>query len=71
MCERVARSSLAFDDQVLRPTVSVGLSALAPGRDESFSDMVRQAQRSLDAARAAGGNRVEMLAETAGLEAGS
>ncbi|OJH41025.1 GGDEF domain-containing protein [Cystobacter ferrugineus] len=71
VCERVARSSLAFDDQVLRPTVSVGLSALAPGRDESFSDMVRQAQRSLDAARAAGGNRVEMLAETAGLEAGS
>jgi diguanylate cyclase (GGDEF)-like protein len=71
VCERVARSSLAFDDQVLRPTVSVGLSALAPGRDESFSDMVRQAQHSLDAARAAGGNRVEMLAETAGLEAGS
>ncbi|MET0401637.1 MAG: diguanylate cyclase, partial [Cystobacter sp.] len=67
VCERVARSSLSFDEQVLRPTVSVGLSALAPGRDASFSDMVRQAQRSLDNAREAGGNRVEMLAETEGL----
>ncbi len=68
VCERVARSSLTFDEQVLRPTVSVGLSALVPGRDASFSDMVRQAQLSLEAARAAGGNRVEMLAETEGLE---
>ncbi|WP_434388836.1 diguanylate cyclase [Melittangium boletus] len=68
VCERVARASLAFDEQVLRPTVSVGLAALSPGGEGAFSDLVRQAQRSLEAARAAGGNRVEMLAETPGLE---
>ncbi|MFE8600779.1 GGDEF domain-containing protein [Archangium violaceum] len=68
VCERVARSSLTFDDQVIRPTVSVGLSALTPGREVSFADLVRQAQSSLDSARSAGGNRVEMLAETPGLE---
>ncbi|HZH12906.1 MAG TPA: GGDEF domain-containing protein [Archangium sp.] len=68
VCERVARSSLAFDDQVIRPTVSVGLAALTPGREVSFADLVRQAQSSLESAQAAGGNRVEMLAETPGLE---
>lgn len=68
VCERVARSSLSFDDQLLRPTVSVGLAALAPGREMSFADLVRQARSSLDMAREAGGNRVEMLAETPGLE---
>ncbi|QRK08144.1 GGDEF domain-containing protein [Archangium violaceum] len=68
VCERVARSSLSFDDQLLRPTVSVGLAALAPGREVSFADLVRQARGSLDLAREAGGNRVEMLAETPGLE---
>ena len=68
VCERVARSSLSFDDQVIRPTVSVGLSALTPGREVSFADLVRQAQSSLESAQAAGGNRVEMLAETPGLE---
>lgn len=66
--ERVARSSLTFDDQVIRPTVSVGLAALSPGREVSFADLVRQAQSSLESAQAAGGNRVEMLAETPGLE---
>jgi diguanylate cyclase (GGDEF)-like protein len=68
VCERVSRSSLAFDDQVVRPTVSVGLAALTPGREVSFADLVRQAQSSLESAQAAGGNRVEMLAETPGLE---
>ena len=68
VCERVARSSLSFDDQILRPTVSVGLAALAPGREVSFSELVRQAQSSLESAQAAGGNRVELLAETPGLE---
>ncbi|WP_146210052.1 diguanylate cyclase [Vitiosangium sp. GDMCC 1.1324] len=68
VCERVARSSLTFDDQLLRPTVSVGLAALAPGRESSFANLVRQAQSSLEEAQAAGGNRVEMLAETPGLE---
>ncbi|MCY1080372.1 GGDEF domain-containing protein [Archangium lansingense] len=68
VCERVARSSLTFDDQVIRPTVSVGLAALTPGREVSFADLVRQAQSSLESAQAAGGNRVEMLAETPGLE---
>jgi diguanylate cyclase (GGDEF)-like protein len=69
-CERVARAKLAWDDQVLRPTVSVGLAAIAPGRDVSFAELIRQAQSSLDVARAAGGNRVEMLAETPGAETG-
>ncbi|HYO58736.1 diguanylate cyclase [Archangium sp.] len=68
VCERVARSSLTFDEQLIRPTVSVGLAALAPGREVSFADLVRQAQLSLESARAAGGNQVEMLAETPGLE---
>jgi diguanylate cyclase (GGDEF)-like protein len=68
VCERVARSTLTFDEQVLRPTVSVGLAALAPGRELSFADLIRQAQSSLESARSAGGNRVEMLAETPGLE---
>ncbi|XHF14969.1 GGDEF domain-containing protein [Archangium gephyra] len=68
VCERVARSSLAFDDQVIRPTVSVGLAALTPGREGSFADLVRQAQSSLESAQSAGGNRVELLAETPGLE---
>ncbi|WP_257455418.1 GGDEF domain-containing protein [Archangium lipolyticum] len=68
VCERVARSSLTFDDKVIHPTVSVGLAALAPGRELSFSDLIRQAQNSLESARSAGGNRVEMLAETPGLE---
>jgi diguanylate cyclase (GGDEF)-like protein len=68
VCERVARSSLTFDEQVVRPTVSVGLAALAPGREVSFSELVRQAQSSLESAQAAGGNRVELLAETPGLE---
>ena len=58
VCERVARSSLAFDDQVLRPTVSVGLAALTPGREVSFADLVHQAQSSLESAQASGGNRV-------------
>jgi diguanylate cyclase (GGDEF)-like protein len=68
VCERVARSSLTFDEQILHPTVSVGLAALAPGRALSFADLIRQAQSSLESARSAGGNRVEMLAETPGLE---
>jgi diguanylate cyclase (GGDEF)-like protein len=68
VCERVARSSLTFDEQVVRPTVSVGLAALAPGREVSFSELVHQAQSSLESAWSAGGNRVEMLAETPGLE---
>ncbi len=68
ICERVARSSLSFDDRVVRPTVSVGLAALAPGRELSFADLIRQAQSSLETAQAGGGNRVEMLAETPVLE---
>ncbi len=70
VCERVARAKLTWDDQVLRPTVSVGLAAVSPGRDVSFAELIRQAQSSLDVARAGGGNRVEMLAETPGAETG-
>jgi diguanylate cyclase (GGDEF)-like protein len=70
LCERVARARLAWDDQALRPTISVGLAAVSPGRELSFSELIRQAQSSLEEARAAGGNRVGMLAEKTGLASG-
>jgi diguanylate cyclase (GGDEF)-like protein len=60
ICERVARASLqADDDEVLHPTISVGVAAGEPGREYGFSDLVRQAQDGLMQAMARGGNRVE------------
>jgi len=60
ICERVARASLTHGDAVLRPTVSVGVSATPSQRGEfSFADLSRQAQLSLESAVAQGGNRVE------------
>lgn len=60
ICERVARASLTHGDQVLRPTISVGVASTPPpGGDFSFADMARQAQLSLEEALGQGGNRVE------------
>ncbi len=68
ICERVAKATLACGDEVLRPTVSIGVASGSVGRDYSFADLTRRAQASLDAALAEGGNRVEfydMVAEAA------
>jgi len=61
ICERVAKATLQRGDELLRPTISVGVAAGAPGREYGFSDLVRQAQDGLTAAMARGGNRVEFL----------
>jgi diguanylate cyclase (GGDEF)-like protein len=61
ICERVSKASLQAGDDVVHPTISVGVAAGAPGREYSFSDLVRQAQEGLDAAIAHGGNRVEFF----------
>lgn len=61
ICERVAKASLQVGDELVHPTISVGVAAGAPGKEYSFSDLVRQAQEGLAAAMAQGGNRVEFL----------
>jgi diguanylate cyclase (GGDEF)-like protein len=61
ICERVARATLQHGDEVLSPTISVGVAAGEPGREYGFSDLVRQAQDGLQAAQARGGNRVEFF----------
>ncbi len=61
ICERVAKATLQRGDETLRPTISVGVAAGAPGREYAFSDLVRQAQDGVTAAMARGGNRVEFL----------
>lgn len=65
ICERVARATLQHGDEVLSPTISVGVAAGEPGREYGFSDLVRQAQDGLQAAQARGGNRVEFFDATA------
>jgi len=57
--ERVSKAILQAGDEVLHPTISVGVAAGEPGRDYGFSELVRQAQDGLEAATAQGGNRVE------------
>lgn len=59
ICERVAKATLQSGEQLIRPTISVGVAAGEPGREYGFSDLVRQAQDGLNAAMAKGGNRVE------------
>jgi diguanylate cyclase (GGDEF)-like protein len=61
ICERVARSTLQFDELTVQPTVSIGVSSGEPGREYSFSDLVRHANDGLSQAVARGGNRVEFL----------
>ncbi len=65
ICERVSRATLQHGDEVLSPTISVGVGAGEPGREYGFSDLVRQAQDGLQAAQARGGNRVEFFDATA------
>lgn len=65
ICERVARATLQHGDEVLSPTISIGVAAGDPGREYGFSDLVRQAQDGLQAAQARGGNRVEFFDATA------
>ncbi len=60
--ERVGKAQLAHEGRVLAPKVSIGVSATGaakPGTELSFADLARHAQQSLDAAIAAGGDRVE------------
>jgi diguanylate cyclase (GGDEF)-like protein len=60
ICDRVARATLQHEDQVLRPTISAGVSgAGAASREFSFGELVKHAQQALERAAAAGGNRVE------------
>jgi diguanylate cyclase (GGDEF)-like protein len=60
ICERVARATLSHGDEVLHPTISMGLSCTPPpGGEVSFADLARQAQLAFDEALAKGGNRVE------------
>jgi diguanylate cyclase (GGDEF)-like protein len=61
ICERVAKATLQRDEEVLSPTISVGVASGAPGREYSFSDLVRQATDGLTAAQVHGGNRVEFF----------
>lgn len=71
ICERVARATLQHGDQVLSPTISVGVAAGDPGREYAFSDLVRQAQDGLVAAQNRGGNRVEFFDSAAAQGAAS
>jgi diguanylate cyclase (GGDEF)-like protein len=59
ICERASRASLQAADDVISPTISVGVAAGEPGREYGFSDLARQAQDGLTQAIARGGNRVE------------
>lgn len=61
ICERVAKATLQRGDQLLNPTISVGVSAGEAGREYGFSDLVRHAQEGLTAAQQKGGNRVEFF----------
>lgn len=60
ICERVAKASLTHGDQVLRPTISAGVSAAAARAGEfSFGDLAARAQAALDTALSSGGNQVQ------------
>ncbi len=60
ICERVAKASLPLGKQVLRPSISIGVSAGAAKDGEfSFGDLAARAQTALEGALAAGGNQVQ------------
>jgi len=59
--ERVAKATLASGEEVLRPTISVGVASGSPQREYAFNDLTRHAQASLEGALAKGGNRVEFF----------
>lgn len=57
--ERVAKASLTVGRQVISPTISIGVAATPMGKEIGFGELARQANESLSAALAGGGNRVE------------
>lgn len=61
ICDRVANATLQCGEQVVHPTISVGVAAGDPSREYAFADLVRQAKEGLSAAIAKGGNRVECI----------
>ncbi len=61
VCERVSKATLQRGDQILQPTISVGVAAGDPSREYAFSDLVKQAQDGLAQAQSKGGNRVEFF----------
>lgn len=71
ICERVGRTRLLWQEQVLQPTASVGLVALRPGGEPPFAQLARQAEQALEAARAAGGSRVQLYAQERSEPAGA
>lgn len=69
--ERVAKASLTMGKQLINPTISIGVAATPLGKEVSFGELARQANESLSAALAGGGNRVEFYdaAAAAGVDA--
>lgn len=62
ICERVSKSVLTFEDQVLHPSVSIGVAGgAAGGQNVSVGDLMRRLQVALGRAIEAGGNRVEFF----------
>ncbi len=61
MVERVAKASVQEREASLQATVSIGVAATEPGRNDEFSELIRQAQAGLDSAQNQGGNRVEFF----------
>lgn len=57
--ERVSKASLTVGKQLINPTLSIGVAATPTGKEVSFGELARQANESLSAALASGGNRVE------------
>ena len=57
--ERVARASLQVGDQVLKPTVSAGVSATVPAQELGFEELLRRAESALQDALSGGGNAAE------------
>lgn len=70
ICDRVSRASLLQGDQVVRPTISVGVSTGATrGRELSFAEMAHKALEAMDRAMSGGGSRVEISSAADGLAA--
>ncbi|HVE85755.1 MAG TPA: diguanylate cyclase, partial [Myxococcales bacterium] len=62
ICERVAKSTLTHGQRVLRPTASAGVASVAApsgGGEPTLEELLARAERALERAAAAGGNRVE------------
>ena len=55
---RLALRPIAVEDELLSVTVSVGVASMQPGEDLDADGLMARADEALDAARAAGGDRV-------------